>query len=320
MNIKSSIIRNKYLKIKTLNIGACLYEVCFNKNNLILNLGSLKNYKKKHPYVGVTCGRYANRISKGKFFIKRKKYKLAKNENLNSIHGGYKGFDKIIWDVYFYSKERIVYCLKSKHLDQGFPGNLIIFCEYKLKKNQLLLSYSFKSDKYTHVNITNHSYWNFSKRKNIKIFNHDLMINANYYLPTNNQNIPYGYKKKVSNNRYDFRKLSNIGNKTTFGVMSYDINYIINKNKKKFVACLLNNNSKIKMTIFSNQPGLQFYTGHKLNFKSKQRKLSSFQGLCLETQHFPNSPNQKNFPSTLALPNKKYKLFTKFIFEKILKK
>ena len=320
MNIKSSIIKNKYLKIKTLNVGASLYEVCFNKNNLILNLGSLKNYKRKHPFVGATCGRFANRISKAQFFVKGKKYKLVKNENLNSIHGGNRGFDKIKWDIHFYSKERIIYCLKSKHLDQGFPGNLIIFCEYKLKNNQLSLSYSFKSDKYTHVNLTNHSYWNFNKRKNIKIFNHDLKINANYYLPTNKENIPFGYKKKVLNNRYDFRNFSNIGNKTSFGINSYDINYITGNKKNHFVACLVNNESKIKMTIFSNQPGLQFYTGHKLNFKTKQKKLSPFQGLCLETQHFPNSPNQKNFPSTLVSPNKKYKLFTNFRFEKILQK
>ena len=306
------------MKVRTLNIGASLYEVNFNKKNLILNLGNIKNYKRKHQFVGSTCGRYANRISHAKFYIKGKKFNLAKNENLNTIHGGRKGFDKILWKMHYHSKEKIIYSLKSKHLDQGFPGNLIIFCEYKLKKNQLHLSYFYKSDKYTHVNLTNHSYWNFNKKKNIKIFNHDLKINANYYLPVNKQNIPFGYKKKVLNNRYDFRKFSNIGNKTSFGMMSYDINYITGNKKKHFVACLVNNESKVKMKIFSNQPGLQLYTGHKLNFKSKQTKLLPYQGICLETQHFPNSPNQKNFPSTLTIPNKKYKLFTNFRFEKIV--
>ena len=132
MNIKSSIIENKYLKIRTLNIGASLYEVIYNKNNLILNLGSIENYKKKHPFVGSTCGRYANRIYKGQFIIKGKKYNLVKNEYLNTIHGGKRGFDKIIWKIYSHSKKKIVYNLKSKHLDQGFPGNLSIFCEYYL--------------------------------------------------------------------------------------------------------------------------------------------------------------------------------------------
>jgi len=318
LNIKSSIIENKYLKIRTLNIGASLYEVIYNKNNLILNLGSIENYKKKHPFVGSTCGRYANRIYKGQFIIKGKKYNLVKNEYLNTIHGGKRGFDKIIWKIYSHSKKKIVYNLKSKHLDQGFPGNLSIFCEYKLKKNELILSYYFKSDKYTHVNLTNHSYWNFNTRKNIKIFNHDLKINSNYYLPVNKQNIPIGYKKKVFNNDYDFRKFSNLGYKTSYGMKSYDINYITGSKKKHFVACLINRISKIKMKIYSNQPGLQLYTGHKLNYKSKQKKLSSFQGLCLETQHFPNSPNQRNFPSTLVLPKKKYRLFTNYKFEKVL--
>tara|TARA_B100001250_G_scaffold381503_1_gene373877 strand:- start:141 stop:1097 length:957 start_codon:yes stop_codon:yes gene_type:complete len=318
LNIKSSIIENKYLKIKTLNIGASLYEVNFNKQNLILNLGSIKNYKTKHPFVGSTCGRYANRISKGQFFIKGIKYKLIRNENSNTIHGGKKGFDKIIWKIQEHSKEKIVYSLKSKHLDQGFPGNLRVFCEYMLKKNELVLSYYFKSDKYTYVNLTNHSYWNFNRKKKIKIFNHDLKINSSYYLPVNNQNIPLGNKKKVFNNDYDFRKFSNLGNKTSYGNKPYDINYITGIKKKHFVACLISRTSKVKMKIFSNQPGLQLYTGHKLNFKSKQKKLSNFQGVCLETQHFPNSPNQKNFPSTLVLPNKNYKLFTIYKFEKLL--
>jgi len=318
LTIKSSLIKNKYLKVKTLNIGASLYEVSFNKINLILNLGNIKNYKKKHPFVGSTCGRYANRISKAQFYIKGKKFNLVKNENLNTIHGGRKGFDKIIWKIHNHSKEKIIYSLKSKHLDQGFPGNLEVFCEYKLTKNQLVLSYYFKTDKYTHVNLTNHCYWNFNKRKNIKIFNHDLKINSNYYLPVDKQNIPLGYKKKFLNNHYDFRKFSNLGNKTSFGEKSYDINYITGSKKKHFVACLANKASKIKMKIFSNQPGLQFYTGHKLNFKSKKKKLSIFQGVCLETQHFPNSPNQKNFPTTLALPNKKYRLFTIYKFEKMI--
>ena len=316
MKIKSSIIKNKYLKVKTLNIGASLFEVIYKKSNLILNLGSIKNYKKKHQYIGSTCGRYANRIFNSQFFIKGKKYKLVKNDNSSTIHGGKKGFNKIIWKIYSHSKKKIVYNLISKHLDQGFPGNLSVFCEYKLKKNQLILSYYFKSDKFTHVNLTNHSYWNFNWRKNIKIFNHDLKINSNYYLPVNKKNIPVGYKKKVFNTKYDFRKFSNLGIKTFNGKKTFDINYITGSIKKHFVACLINNISKIKMKIHSNQPGLQLYTGHKLNFKSKQKKLTSFQGLCLETQHFPNSPNQRNFPSTLVLPNKKYKLFTSYKFEK----
>ena len=318
MSIKLSLIKNKYLKVRTLNIGASLYEVNFNKNNLILNLGNIKNYKKKHPYVGSTCGRYANRISQAQFYIKGKKFNLAKNEKSNTLHGGKKGFDKIIWKVHYHSKEKIIYSLKSKHLDQGFPGNLEVFCEYKLNKNELALSYYFQSDKYTQVNLTNHCYWNFNKRKSIKIFNHDLKINSSFYLPVDKQNIPLGYKKKVLNNDYDFLKLSNLGYKTSFGNKPYDINYITGSRKKHFVACLVNKTSKIKMKIFSNQPGLQLYTGHKLNFKSKQKKLSTFQGLCLETQHFPNSPNQKNFPSTLVLPNKKYRLFTNYKFEKMI--
>ena len=194
------------------NIGAALFEVFHKKKkvNLILNLGSKDNYKYKNFYVGSTCGRFAGRISKSKFIIGNKKYKLNNNEGKNLLHGGKKGFDRLIWKKIEHLKQKIVYKIQSPHLDQGFPGNLLVKCIFELKKNNFFIKYEYISDKLTHVNLTNHSYWNLNLSIKKNIFNHDLKINANYYLPTNKENIPFGYKKKVLNNRYDFRNFSNI--------------------------------------------------------------------------------------------------------------
>mgnify|MGYP001200122714 CR=1 FL=1 len=319
MRIKKHTIQNKHLRISTLNIGASLFEVILKpkKHNLILNLGSISNYKLKHQYIGSTCGRFANRIYNSQFKINGKKYYLSKNDGHNTLHGGKRGFDKKLWNIIDYSKTHIIYQLVSEDLDQGFPGNLKVNCEYRIDKNKLACKYYYISDKYTHVNLTNHCYWNLNKNKKNKIFNHDLKINANYYLPVNKNNIPFGYKKSVKSTRFDFTSSHNIGLKTFEGKKSYDINFITGTGKLHSVATLINKNEKIKIILKSNQPGLQFYTGHKLNRKKNPKLFFPYQGVCLETQYFPNTPNEKSFPSTLVLPNKKYVKLTYYQFENL---
>ena len=321
MKIKSSVIENKYIKLKTLNIGATIHEIIYKpkKLNLIFNLGSIKNYNKKHPFVGSTCGRFANRIKKAKFEINKKKYFLSKNEGKNLLHGGEKGFDKYHWKKIIHNKKKIVYEIVSKNLDQGFPGNLKVNCIYEIENNNVLIKYNYISDKYTHVNLTNHIYWNLNLRKKNKIYNHKLKIYSDYYLPVNKENIPNGKIKKVSKTNYDFRKLSELKYKMLINNFDYDNTYKLKKRKDNLAANLINEVSKIRVKIYTNQPGLQFYSGHKLNYKNRKKKLLPYQGLCLETQHFPNSPNEKKFPSTLVLPYKKYKYFTKIEINKIVK-
>ena len=193
MKVESSVIQNKYLRVQTLNYGASLYEV-FHKNkkiNLILDLGSKKNYRFKHPSVGSTCGRYAGRISNSKFQISKEKYILSSNEGNNTLHGGKTGFSKLPWKKIKQTKDKIVYQLLSLDNNQGFPGNLIVNCTYQLKNNFLKIKYEYKSDKKTHVNLTNHSYWNLEKTKKM-IYNHDLKLNSNKYLQVNKNLIPTG--------------------------------------------------------------------------------------------------------------------------------
>ena len=318
MKVESSVIQNKYLRVQTLNYGASLYEV-FHKSkkiNLILNLGSKKNYRFKHPSVGSTCGRYAGRISNSKFQISKEKYILSTNEGKNTLHGGKTGFSKLPWKKIKQTSDKIVYQLYSPNNDQGFPGNLIVICTYHLKNKFLNIKYEYKSDKKTHVNLTNHSYWNLEKDKKQMIYNHELKLNSNKYLQVNKNLIPTGKIMSVKNSVYNFLKFQNIKKKLSFFEnkeidikhKGFDTTYIVKKNSKNFIGFLKNNNSKIQISFFSNLPSVQLYTAQNLNYK---KKLFPYQGICLETQYYPDTPNKKNFPSTLIKANKRYTCFTK---------
>ena len=323
MKVQSSTIENKYLRVKSINIGACLYEVYDKqkKINLILNLGPTKNYSSKNFYVGATCGRYAGRISNSKFNIKNKIYKLDGNEGKNTLHGGKIGFDRLEWKIHHHSKNKIIYKLLSKNLDQGFPGDLNSECIFEIKNKSLFIKYQYKSNQLTHVSLTNHSYWNLNKNKKETIFNHDLKINSEKYLEVTNKLIPTGKIKNVKNTINDFNNFQNIGEKiniiknkkikrisNTINQLGFDLTYCIKKNSKNYLASLKNKKTNIQLDFYSNLPGVQLYTSQGLRYKNK---LASYQGVCLETQHYPDAPNNKNFPSTLIKPNKLYKYFTK---------
>ena len=318
MKVESSIIQNKFLRVQTLNYGASLFEV-FHKDkkiNLILNLGSKKNYRYKHASVGSTCGRYAGRISNSKFRIAKKQYILNSNEGNNTLHGGKVGFSKLPWIKLKQTKDQIVYQIHSVDNDQGFPGNLIVNCTYQLKNKFLIIKYEYKSNKKTHVNLTNHSYWNLEKIKKNMIYNHELKLNSNKYLQINKDLIPTGKTKSIKNSIYDFLKFQNLGKKLNFFKnkkidlkhKGFDTTYIVKKNSRNFVGSLKNNNSNVQVDFFSNLPGVQLYSAQNLNYK---KKLFPYQGICLETQYFPDTPNKKNFPSTLIKANKRYTCFTK---------
>ena len=318
MKVESSIIQNKFLRVQTLNYGASLFEV-FHKDkkiNLILNLESKENYRYKHACVGSTCGRYAGRISNSKFRIAKKQYILNSNEGNNTLHGGKVGFSKLPWIKLKQTKDQVVYQIHSVDNDQGFPGNLIVNCTYQLKNKFLIIKYEYKSNKKTHVNLTNHSYWNLEKIKKNMIYNHELKLNSNKYLQINKDLIPTGKTKSIKNSIYDFLKFQNLGKKLNFFKnkkidlkhKGFDITYIVKKNSRNFVGSLKNKNSNIQVNFFSNLPGVQLYSAQNLNYK---KKLFPYQGICLETQYFPDTPNKKNFPSTLIKANKRYTCFTK---------
>ena len=318
MKVESSVIQNKFLRVQTLNYGASLFEVYHKKKkiNLILNLGSKKNYQSKHPSVGSTCGRYAGRISNSKFKIGNKKFILNSNEGKNILHGGKIGFSSHPWKKINHSKNKIVYQLHSKDSDQGFPGDLIVNCIYQIRSSFLIIKYEYKSNKSTHVNLTNHSYWNLDKNKKNMIFNHELKLNSYKYLQINKNLIPTGRFKNVKKSVYDFLHFENIGKKLDYfknkklniKFKGFDNTFVVKKTSRNLVATLKNKNSNIQVDFFSKLPGVQVYSAQNLNYK---KKLLPYQGICLETQYFPDTPNKKNFPTTLIKPYKRYTCFTK---------
>ena len=318
MKVESSTIQNKFLRVQTLNYGASLFEVYHKTKriNLILNLGSKENYRYKHPSVGSTCGRYAGRISNAKFKISNKKFNLNANEGKNILHGGKVGFSLLPWTKVDQTKDKIVYQIHSRDKDQGFPGNLVVNCIYQLRNKFLIIKYEYKSNKSTHVNLTNHSYWNLEKNKKNMIYNHELKLNSSKYLELDKNLIPTGSFKNAKNSIYDFSIFKNIGKKLNFfknkkiniKYKGFDTTFVVKKNIRNLVGNLKNRNSNIKVDFFSNLPGVQLYSAQNLNYK---KKLFPYQGICLETQYFPDAPNKKNFPSTLIKPNKRYTCFTK---------
>ena len=318
MKVESSTIQNKFLRVQTLNYGASLFEVYHKKKkiNLILNLGSKENYRYKHPSVGSTCGRYAGRISNARFKIGNKKFNLNANEGKNILHGGKVGFSILPWTKLNQTKDKIVYQIHSRDKDQGFPGNLVVNCIYQLRNKSLIIKYEYKSNKSTHVNLTNHSYWNLEKNKKNMIYNHELKLNSSKYLELDKNLIPTGSFKNAKNSIYDFSIFKNIGKKLNFfknkklniKYKGFDTTFVVKKNIRNLVGNLKNSNSNIKVDFFSNLPGVQLYSAQNLNYK---KKLFPYQGICLETQYFPDAPNKKNFPSTLIKPNKRYTCFTK---------
>ena len=316
MKVKSSIIQNKFLRVQTLNYGASLFEIYHKKKkiNLILNLGSKKNYCFKHASVGSTCGRYAGRIANSKFKIANKNFILNANEGKHILHGGKIGFAALPWKKINHSKDKIIYQLHSRDKDQGFPGHLVVNCTYKIKGKFLIIKYEYKSNKSTHVNLTNHSYWNLEKNKKKMIYNHELKLNSCKYLKINKDLIPTGNFKSVKNSIYDFSKFKNLRKKLNYfknkkiknKFKGFDTTFIKKKSNNNLVGSLKNNN--IQIDFFSNLPGVQLYSAQNLNYK---KKLFPYQGICLETQHFPDAPNKKNFPNTLIKPDKQYTCYTK---------
>ena len=311
--IKSHIIENEFLRIKTINFGATLFEVFYKpkKTNLILNLDKIQSYKKNKNYLGSICGRFANRIENAKFKIHNKNYNLVKNEGKNMLHGGRQGFDSKFWQIKKFSREHIAYQYISIDGEQGFPGELKTTCKYSIQGNKLFLTIKANSSKPTHVNLVNHAYWNLEKNKKT-IFDHYLMLNSDYYLENNKNNIPTGKLINVEGTYYDFRKLKKIGDFIEKKGSGFDENFII-RSKSKLVSRLLSKKNKIELSLYSNQPGVQFYTGQHLKYHSKNKIIKKYQGLCLETQFYPNSPNNKKFPSTLITPNNTYNHNMRFV-------
>lgn len=290
-----------------------------NKSSVVLGFDSLSGYLAKPPYFGALIGRYGNRIGKGVFKIDTATYHLATNNGENHLHGGNKGFDKVVWDATpADSTASLTLTYLSKDGEEGYPGNLKVTVVYTLTDDdELLINYSAETDKPTVVNLTNHSYFNLTGDVTNTILNHELQINADKYTPVDKGLIPTGELKEVKGTPFDFLQPHKIGERITSVEGGYDHNFVLTRKGTdlELVATLSDSISGRKLEVYTVEPGLQFYSGNFLDgtFKTSDGKpINLHTALCLETQHFPDSPNKPGFPSTLLKPGEKYHTVTKY--------
>ena len=316
--------------VKIINYGATVTDIITpDKNgkmgNVVLGYDSLAGFLQTgNPYFGCIVGRYANRIANARFTLDGKEYTLAPNNDGNTLHGGNKGFDKRIWkasDINTDSISAIKFTYDSKDGEEGYPGNLHSEVVYSLtKNNELKIEYTATTDKATPVNLTNHCYFNLSAGTDSTILDHELMINAGQYTPVNDKLIPTGKIDTVKGNAMDFTTTKKIGKDIAQVAGGYDHNWVFQKPENRFdmLASLYHEPSGRYMEVRTTEPGIQFYSGNFLNGTLKNTrsgvKYVKHAGLCLETQHFPDSPNQPSFPTTILKPGETYQQITTYKF------
>ena len=267
-------------------------------------------------YFGALIGRYGNRIARGKFTLDGVEYTLAANDRENHLHGGIKGFDKVVWDSEPVQKKDCVgvkLTYLSRDGEEGFPGNLTVTVTYKMTNaDELKIKYKAETDKKTVINLTNHSYFNIAGHDSGNTLHHEIMINADYYTPVDKGLIPTGELKSVKGTPFDLTKPIPLGTNIAELEFSYDHNFVLNRERDDelvLAASLYDSVSGRRMEIFTTEPGIQFYSGNHFDGTFIGKAGVSYhkhQGLALETQHFPDSPNQPQFPSVVLNPGEKY--------------
>ena len=288
-----------------------------NMGDIVLGYESIDGYlKAKEIYFGALIGRYGNRIANGKFTLNDSTYVLATNNGANHLHGGNKGFNDVVWDANQVSDSELALSYLSIDGEEGYPGNLDIKVTYKLNdNNELKISYAATTDKATPVNLTHHSFFNLHGAGIGTINDHILQINASNYTPVSEGLIPTGEIATVNNTPFDFRNPTLIGervnedNQQLKNGFGYDHNFSLDGTGLRLAAKVVEPISGRVMEVITDEPGLQLYGGNFLSGKGVGKGNLSYNyraAFCLETQHFPDSPNQPNFPSVILQPGEEY--------------
>ena len=333
-NVDLYTIRNaRGFEAKITNYGGIVVSLRVPDRNgkfadVVLGFNDFDSYLKNDPYLGAIIGRYGNRIAKGRFTLNGAEYKLAVNNGENHLHGGIKGFDKVVWTGVARSTKggpEIVLTYLSKDGEEGYPGNLNVTVVYRLTNNDLRIDYTATTDKDTVTNLTHHSYFNLAGEGNGDILNHLVTINANRFIPTDAGSIPTGELRSVAGTPFDFLKATAIGARINDDEeqlklgRGYDHTFVINGNpgRLRLAATAYEQTSGRVMQVWTTEPGVQFYTGNFLDgtLTGKSGKIYPRRsGFCLETQHYPDSPNQPSFPTTTLKKGATYKSTTIYRF------
>ena len=298
-----------------------------NYEDVVLGFNSLDQYLEDNPFFGALIGRFGNRIANGKFSLDGEEYTLAQNDGQNHLHGGEKGFDKVIWSVEEAGAKMLRLSYISGDMEEGYPGRLETIVTYTLNDdNSLDVDYEATTDKKTVVNLTQHAYFNLSGDFSESILDHEIKINADQYLPVTENLIPTGELQDVENTPFDFREPKQVGEEIDAGneqlkrAGGYDHNWVLNEQDSgmRFAASAHHPESGRFMEVHTNEPGIQFYSGNFLDgtlpLQYGDGNYEKRSGFCLETQHYPDSPNQENFPSVVLEPGQTYTSKTSFKF------
>jgi len=289
------------------------------RENITLGFDHLPGYLQRHPYFGATVGRFCNRIAKGKFTLDDTPYKLATNDGPNHLHGGKKGFDRYVWEaeeVEYQSGLGVKFSRVSQDGEEGYPGDLEVSVVYQLTNdNELKVEFTAKTDKATPLNLTNHSYWNLAGAGSGTILDHELMVAADKYLPVDDSLIPTGQLASVTGTPLDFTTAKKIGQdiaKIGGDPGGYDHCFALRSQDGSLAlaARVHDPTTGRVMEVWTTQPGIQFYTGNFLDGATENGGFPKNYAFCLETQHYPDSPNQPNFPTSVLRPGETFKQTT----------
>lgn len=329
-----TMTNSKGMKVSVTDFGANIVSIIVPDRNgnfadVALGYDDIRGYENNKPGFGSLIGRYANRIAGASFELNGKVYKLQKNEGENTLHGGEPGYNRVMYETEIFEEEDMVsveFSRLSPDNEQGFPGNLDITVTYSLtENNELVIEYHAVSDKDTIVNLTNHSYFNLAGHNSRTILNHKVWINASKFTPTDNNLVPTGEIRDVEGTPMDFRTLKRIGENINdnyeplIQAGGYDHNYVleINPGEVTKVAELVDEASGRVMEVFTDKPGMQFYTSNMLSpvkYGKDGAEYGLRAGVCFETQHFPNACNIKTFPDSVLRAGQNYNYVTIYKF------
>ncbi len=294
------------LTAEILPFGAIIKSIKFKKQEMTLSVDDPQYYLENPFYLGATVGRYANRIAKGRFNLSGTQYQLEANNGPNSLHGGVKGFNKVLWQITKQTESEVELYYCSPDGEQGFPGELQVWQTISAKNGELALHFKALTNKETLVNFTNHCYFNLDGSESIN--EHLVQVNANYYLPIDTTSIPLNEFASVTGTCFDFTKPAQVGEALSAvhpqleAGNGFDHCYIFNDDSSlKTMATLTSPHTNVSLTLKSTQPGMQLYTANFVGSPFKAR-----QALCFEAQNWPDAPNRENFPKANLLPGEDY--------------